>query len=281
MPSSPAQHWTRKVLPVPIRPAMRYPIGSARSAPRCSSCVSSRSHAFTASCPATLSSVNGDSTKSSSPWHSRSISSFLISPSHAAVIRRSLPSASAIAVRAPTRLRPVKRAAIVSTGTSLLAARSGNCVVTSVVRYDSMSASFGSGRCSAAACGFSTTSPLRSCRPSLSSTVTMFDWTIAGSFAQPRTLTVLAANGPPSCSASPRGTTNSANSMMTAIRFGFAVAPGSAWRLSVRRRYRSISSSAEPGSRISVCVASLPSAFCTQSPQSSAPRVARTPRLRS
>ena len=80
-----------------------------------------------------------------------------------------------------------------------------------------MSASFGSGRCSAAACGFSTTSELRSCRPSLRSTVTMFDWTIAGSLAQPRTLTVLAANGPPSCSASPRGTTNSANSMMTAI----------------------------------------------------------------
>ena len=71
--------------------------------------------------------------------------------------------------------------------------------------------------CSAAACGFSTTSSFRSCSPSLMSTVTMFDWTIAGSLAQPSTLTVLAANGPPSCAASPRGTTNSANSMMTAI----------------------------------------------------------------
>ena len=51
-----------------------------------------------------------------------------------------------------------------------------------------------------AACGFSTTSSLRSCSPSLSSTVTMFDWTMAGSLAQPSTLTVLAANGPPRCS---------------------------------------------------------------------------------
>ena len=62
--------------------------------------------------------------------------------------------------------------------------------------------------------------PARSDRaaPSLSSTVTMLDCRIAGSLAQPSTLTMLAANGPPSCSASPRGTTNSANSMMTAIR---------------------------------------------------------------
>ena len=44
----------------------------------------------------------------------------------------------------------------------------------------------------------------------------MFDWTMAGSLAQPSTLTVLAANGPPRCAASPRGTTNSANSMITA-----------------------------------------------------------------
>ena len=64
---------------------------------------------------------------------------------------------------------------------------------------------------------------------------------------------MLAANGPPRCAASPRGTTNSANSMITAMRFGVvAGAPGSACRFSVRSRYRSISSSAEPGSRISV-----------------------------
>ena len=44
----------------------------------------------------------------------------------------------------------------------------------------------------------------------------MFACTMAGSLAQPSTLTTLAANGPPSCTASPRGTTNSANSMMTA-----------------------------------------------------------------
>ena len=49
------------------------------------------------------------------------------------------------------------------------------------------------------------------------STVTMLACAIAGSFAQPSTFTTLAANGPPSCSASPRGTTNSANSMTTAM----------------------------------------------------------------
>ena len=199
--------------------------------------MSSRSQALTGVMPATWSSVNGDSTKSSSPWHSRSISSFLILPSHSDVMRLSLPSASAMAVRAPTRLRPVRRArkrlhrdvalapADPETATSRAPSGRRACPLPS-----------GSGRCSAAACGFSTTSALRSCRPSLRSTVTMLDWTIAGSFAQPRTLTMLAANGPPSWSASPRGTTNSANSMMMAMRFALAAPPGSACRFSVRSR---------------------------------------------
>ena len=65
----------------------------------------------------------------------------------------------------------------------------------------------------------------------------MFDCTMAGSLAQPSTLTVLAANGPPRCAASPRGTTNSANSMITATRRGApAGGLGSACRFSVRSR---------------------------------------------
>ena len=54
------------------------------------------------------------------------------------------------------------------------------------------------GRRIAAACGLSTTRPLRSWRPSTSRTVTMFDCRMAGSFAQPSTLTMLAENGTPS-----------------------------------------------------------------------------------
>ena len=125
-------------------------------------------------------------------------------------------------MRAPTRLSPVSRAPSVSIGTSDFAARSGNWPDASVCTYAVISASFGSGTCSAAACGLSTTRPFRSCSPSLISTVTMFDCAMAGSLAQPSTLTVLAANPPPSCSASPRGTTNSANSITTAMRRGVA-----------------------------------------------------------
>ena len=121
--------------------------------------------------------------------------------------------------------------------------------------------------------------------PSLMNTVTMFDWSIAGSFAQPRALTTFALNGPPSWTASPRGTTNSAKSMMTAtfLRLDDS-ADLIAWRLSVRSRYRSINSSAEPGSRMREredAPLSVPRACSSHEPQSSAPRVARTPRLRS
>ena len=42
-----------------------------------------------------------------------------------------------------------------------------------------------------------------------------------------------------------------------------------------------MSSSAAPGSRVSVSDGAFPSAVWSQSAQSSAPRVARTPRLRS
>ncbi len=100
-------------------------------------------------------------------------------------------------MRAPTRLRPVSRAASVSIGTSDFARRSGNCVVASALQVrEHRRPRSGSGRCSAAACGFSTTSAFRSCSPSLTSTVTMFDWRIAGSLAQPSTLTDVGGERP-------------------------------------------------------------------------------------
>ena len=145
-----------------------------------------------------------------------------------------LRSASAIAVRAPTRLRPVSRVAErVERHVGLLGERRElrrrqrldvlehlrfvrqRHVQRRRVRVLRRRASF------------------RSCSPSLTSTVTMFACAMAGSFAQPSTLTTLAANGPPSCSASPRGTTNSANSMTTAIRCG--ALPRLADRLQVER----------------------------------------------
>ena len=98
----------------------------------------------------------------------------------------------------------------------------------------------------ATACGFSATSGFKSCSPSVISTVMTFDCRIVGSLAQPSTFTTLAAKGPPSCAASARGTTNSAKSTTTAtLRRGWPIAA----RFSVRIRYRSISSRAEPGSR--------------------------------
>jgi len=52
----------------------------------------------------------------------------------------------------------------------------------------------------------------------------MLAFRISGSFAQPSTFTTLALNAPPSATASPRGTTNSAKSITTAMRRGAAVA---------------------------------------------------------
>ena len=60
----------------------------------------------------------------------------------------------------------------------------------------------------------------------------MLAWRIAGSLAQPSTFTTLAANGPPSCAASARGTTNSAKSIEhgDAAGGGLRLAAGG-WRL--------------------------------------------------
>ena len=79
-------------------------------------------------------------------------------------------------VRAPTRLSPVSRRASISIGTSHLRGRSGK--LRRDQRLDDNPASpprSGSGICSFDACGFSTTSALRSCSPSVSRTVTMLD----------------------------------------------------------------------------------------------------------
>ncbi len=204
-----------------MRPATRYPIGSACSAPFSSSFWSSRSHALTASLPAMSSSVSFDSMKSSSPWHSDSIRSFLIFDTQSAVRRWPLRVAIVTRRRAPTRLRPVRRWPSVAAA-GRCAARSGIGGGRERLDVGAISASSGSGSLISAACGFSTTSAFRSCRPSAISTVMMLACRIAGSLAQPSTLTTLAANGPPSCAASPRGTTNSAKSTMTATLRGVA-----------------------------------------------------------
>ena len=100
----------------------------------------------------------------------------------------------------------------------------------------------------------------------------MFACAIAGSFAQPSTLTTLAANGPPSCSASPRGTTNSANSMTTAIRCG--ALPPPRHRLQVERPQQIAIDQLERRSRARAAASSRRLACrarcCSQSPQSSA-----------
>ena len=127
-------------------------------------------------CPATWSSVNGDSMKSSSPWHSRSISSFLIC---AEPRRRDAP---VVAERQGDRRpradaaqpgQPRRRASRSARRTS--PRDPGTAPSRAPARTPSISASSGSGMCSAAACGFSTTSAFRSCSPSLTSTVTMLD----------------------------------------------------------------------------------------------------------
>ena len=78
MPISPARHSTRKVLPVPMRPVRRYPIGIAIVRPRLRSTASSRSQALASTWPATSSSVRVDSRNSRRPAASFSMNSFFI-----------------------------------------------------------------------------------------------------------------------------------------------------------------------------------------------------------
>ena len=66
-PISPLTHWARNDLPVPTGPQSRYPIGRLSSAPRLSNAASSRSRAFAAAWPTTVSRVHRGSMNSSRP----------------------------------------------------------------------------------------------------------------------------------------------------------------------------------------------------------------------
>ena len=83
-PISPVKQFTVKVFAEPTGPAIRYPIGTPRSRPAMIACAARRNRCFTPSCPDTMSSPNRDSTYSSSPKHSASMTAFFCSRSVAA-----------------------------------------------------------------------------------------------------------------------------------------------------------------------------------------------------
>ena len=79
IPISPAKQVARKVLPVPIGPAIRKPIGTTSRLPVVMARAACLRSCFAFPCPATMSMEWAGSMNSSSPWHSAWMISFFFS----------------------------------------------------------------------------------------------------------------------------------------------------------------------------------------------------------